>query len=104
MKINRVTNGDGSPYGVSFDCPGCAVTHIVPTTGLTAWEFNGNFDRPTLMPSILVYDHDIMLEDGTKGRTFRCHSYVTDGRIQFLGDCTHPLAGKTVDLPEIVGG
>jgi hypothetical protein len=23
------------------------------------------------------------------------------GRIQFLGDCTHALAGQTVDLPEI---
>jgi len=30
-----------------------------------------------------------------------CHSFVTDGRIQFLGDCTHNLAGQTVDLPEI---
>ena len=29
-----------------------------------------------------------------------CHSFVTDGRIQFLGDCTHSLAGQTVDLPE----
>ena len=30
-----------------------------------------------------------------------CHSFVTDGRIQFLADCTHPLAGQTVDLPEV---
>ena len=29
-----------------------------------------------------------------------CHSFVTDGRIQFLADCTHALAGQTVDLPE----
>ena len=29
-----------------------------------------------------------------------CHSFVTDGRIQFLGDCTHKLAGQTVDLPD----
>jgi hypothetical protein len=33
-----------------------------------------------------------------------CHSFVTDGRIQFLGDCTHALAGQTVDLPEWTGG
>ena len=31
----------------------------------------------------------------------RCHSFVTDGRIQFLSDCTHALAGQTVDLPDI---
>ena len=28
-----------------------------------------------------------------------CHSFITDGRIQYLGDCTHPLAGQTLDLP-----
>jgi hypothetical protein len=28
-----------------------------------------------------------------------CHSFVTDGRIQFLGDCTHALANQTFDLP-----
>ena len=28
-----------------------------------------------------------------------CHSFVTDGLIQFLGDCTHALAGQTVDMP-----
>ena len=30
-----------------------------------------------------------------------CHSFVTDGRIQFLNDCTHALAGQTVDLPDM---
>jgi hypothetical protein len=29
-----------------------------------------------------------------------CHSFVTDGRIQFLDDSTHELAGETADLPE----
>ncbi len=29
-----------------------------------------------------------------------CHSFVTNGRIQFLGDCTHELAGKTIEIPE----
>lgn len=33
---------------------------------------------------------------------YTCHSFVTDGRIQFLGDCTHSLAGQTVDLPDWV--
>lgn len=35
---------------------------------------------------------------------FVCHSFVTDGRIQFLSDCTHSLAGQTVDLPEMPAG
>jgi hypothetical protein len=29
-----------------------------------------------------------------------CHSFVIDGRIQFLSDSTHVLAGQTVDLPK----
>jgi hypothetical protein len=29
-----------------------------------------------------------------------CHSFITDGRIQFLGDCTHRLAGQTVPIPD----
>ncbi len=28
------------------------------------------------------------------------HSFIKDGMIEFLGDCTHKLAGQTVDLPE----
>lgn len=31
---------------------------------------------------------------------FVCHSFVVDGRIQFLGDCTHELVDKTVDIPD----
>jgi len=30
----------------------------------------------------------------------RCHSIVTDGKIAFLTDCFHTLAGQTVDLPD----
>jgi hypothetical protein len=51
--------------------------------------FDGNTERPTLSPSLLV--------SGGEGDR-RCHSFVKDGKIQFLGDCTHPLAGQTVDL------
>lgn len=30
-----------------------------------------------------------------------CHSFVRDGQIEFLSDCTHALAGKTVSLPAV---
>jgi hypothetical protein len=39
--------------------------------------------------------------EGDERKTFVCHSFVTDGRIQYLGDCTHAMAGQTVDLPDI---
>ena len=33
-----------------------------------------------------------------------CHHFIRDGKIQFLGDCTHALRGQTVDLPDIPPG
>jgi hypothetical protein len=29
-----------------------------------------------------------------------CHSFIIDGRIQFLGDCDHELASQTVEIPD----
>jgi hypothetical protein len=40
--------------------------------------------------------------DPPPGVDHRCHSFVVDGQIQFLGDCTHKLAGQTVPLPVLV--
>jgi hypothetical protein len=108
-RVSRVRNRDGSLYGYSFVCPGCVTalaepvepgdaefyaTHVVPVApSPRAWGFNGDESRPTFTPSILVRQ--------TMGdaRPVVCHSFVREGRIQFLGDCTHALAGQTVDLP-----
>lgn len=30
----------------------------------------------------------------------RCHTFIRAGKIEFLGDCTHALAGQTVALPD----
>ena len=104
---------------VLFHCPGCRTGHQVrvdPTFG-SAWGFNGSGDAPTFTPSVLVrgghYTHGEMPgncycdyserypdREPIEGKCFRCHSFVTDGRIQFLSDCTHELAGQTVDLPD----
>lgn len=102
MRAKPVTHQDGSPYGIRFECPGCKDPHVVPTVGEHAWGFNGSLELPTLTPSILVYPADHLTEAGERIRTPRCHSFVRDGRIEFLGDCTHDLKGQTVDLPEVV--
>lgn len=100
MKLKRIPHTDGSTYGYAFECLGCKETHVVPTSGHCAWSFNGSEEAPTFSPSILVYPRDFL--DGTVVRqTPRCHSFVRDGRIEYLGDCTHALAGQTVELPEI---
>ena len=75
-----------------FWCPGCRYYHWVRTRGpAPVWTFNEDFERPPVRASILVNGFD---------PAQRCHSFVTDGRIEFLGDCGHELRGQTVDLPE----
>lgn len=98
-----------------FRCPGCNEVHQVQTGDGPGprWGFNGDYDRPTFSPSVLVKTgHYCSGQDGKEcwcsyeERTgepapFRCsvcHSFVRDGQIQFLGDCTHVLAGQTVPL------
>lgn len=84
---------------LSFHCPGCRRGHGVPVDGSRGWVWNQNLEKPTLSPSILVtYNGSDAGVDGAPPAV--CHSFVTDGRIQFLSDCTHELAGQTVDLPD----
>ena len=65
--------------------------------GTSCWTWNGDVDKPTFHPSILTrIDYtDIGRED------FCCHSFVNDGLVQFLSDCSHEYAGKTMELLEI---
>ena len=86
---------------VAFLCPGCKTRHAISTD---RWTFNGDGDNPTFSPSVLVktgraVDPNFQREPGDLPEV--CHSFVRDGQIQFLGDCTHALAGQTVPLPDI---
>jgi len=107
-----LVNGDA----LSFYCPGCGEFHTVNRT----WAFNGDSDRPTFSPSIKVTSGHFLAEhkpgdrcwctynaehpdDPTPFHCEMCHSFVENGQIRFLDDCSHALAGQTVDLPEIEG-
>lgn len=79
---------------VHFRCPGCDDVHTLSTD---QWTWNGDIKRPTFSPSVLVrYD----VSPPNEHLSTSCHSFVTDGQIQYLADSTHHLAGQTVDLPE----
>lgn len=80
---------------IVFDCPGCASIHMLPVTGPRAWGWNRDLERPTLTPSIFVN------VGGSNPAEPICHSFVTDGKIRYLADCTHAMAGQTVDLPDV---
>lgn len=107
---------------LTFWCPGCDETHQVNVvTSGNGWTFNGNNESPSFQPSVLIRSGHFMTthkpgdscwctfnakrqSEGREPSRFKCkvcHSFVTDGRIQFLGDCTHALAGQTVDLPDL---
>ena len=101
MKLRKLIAQQGRPNVLLFHCPGCGCghqVHVAPErndyTGAT-WGWNGSMERPTFTPSIKV-----TWAWGENRVPHCCHSFVTDGNIQFLSDCTHKLAGQTVPLPD----
>lgn len=62
--------------------------------GTPCWTWNGSTEAPTLRPSVLSRyngaDHN-----------WCCHSWITDGQVQFLSDCTHELANTTQPLLDV---
>lgn len=110
----RSTEGNG----LMFWCPGCDQQHVIHHGGGDAWRWDGDAERPTFSPSVLMTsghylsDHKpgspcwctYNAEHPDKPAPFKCtvcHSFVRAGKIQFLNDCSHGLAGRTVDLPEL---
>lgn len=70
-----------------FWCPGCKCAHWVNDT----WQVNT--ETLTITPSVRV--------SGGKDNTTLCHLFVTNGKIQFLSDSAHELAGQTVPMEEL---
>lgn len=122
-RLSRILRDAEDGHGgtlLRFMCPGCERTHAVAigTGPGQRWAYNGNPEKPTFSPSVLVrtghycnpgekpgncacdFQQRYPDEEPWPWPCVRCHSFVTDGRIQFLSDCTHSLAGQTVDLPE----
>lgn len=72
---------------------------ISPATGQYVvfderWEFNKDFEKPTFYPSMLM---TYPKENPETGHV-RDHFFVRNGKIQYLSDCHHEMAGKTVDM------
>ena len=102
-----------------FWCPGCDGPHMVgvgPGDG-PRWSWNSDVDKPTFNPSVLVTGmHWVPPVTPENAEQFRadpwvqqqaksiCHSFVQEGRMVFLADCTHELAGFTVDIPPFPEG
>ena len=118
MKAKPVKLVPGSGY---IECPIAECTHVkihfpgpssiivLPVilkgkrNGTQCWSWNGDTERPTLRPSVETQGNDYEgdPEDPANWTEYRCHSWVTDGKAQFLNDSTHELRGKTVDLIDL---
>lgn len=86
--------------GYLFYCPGCKYHHLVWDQESIldrpfAWEFNKDFEKPTFKPSLLI-NKDQQVKNAPQ-----CHLFITDGMLQYQGDCTHELKGKTVEMEDI---
>jgi len=90
VKHAKYVRSDGSVGKEQYliFCPGCNDIHAMSPQ---IHSFNGDFDRPTFSPSLLMNFIPNKV----------CHSFVKDGKIQFLNDSWHKLKGQTVELPEI---
>lgn len=71
-----------------FHCPACECTHsfdVRKDGDRPNWSWNGDVNSPTFRPS---------LRYPSRG----CHLHVTNGTIEFCGDCDHRFAGQTMDM------
>jgi hypothetical protein len=110
-----------------FFCPACQEIHYMGVgdhipVNAPKWSFNFDDEKPVFGPSLLCrwghHAYDRKTEAECKHCQARaagsedhykcgiCHSFIgcngaQPGQIIFLGDCTHALAGQTVDLPDI---
>jgi hypothetical protein len=98
-------------------CQGCEEPHMVGP----GWQFDGNVERPTFSPSVLVtcghyapgwtadggcwctYNAALVAkgEEASDFKCERCHTFIRGGIVDFLGDCTHALAGQRLELPDL---
>lgn len=84
---------------LKFFPPGPISVRVLPVQikgrreGTGNWMWNGCVEKPTLRPSIL--------NDFRPHNSLRCHTWITDGQVIFLDDCTHELRGKTLDLLDV---
>lgn len=100
-------------YGVGYEpCSIAEATHVTlnvpgPTGRLTlpviqsgsragtnCWTWNGDTEKPTLRPSVRTESHNV-------NNPWLCHSWISDGQVQFLDDCTHELRNQTVPLGDV---
>lgn len=125
MQISSKLRGGGEH--LTYWCQGCEEAHSVRIRADgqqvgPAWGYNGDAEKPTFSPSVLIrsghfaahydaqktgcwctYDEELRAagEEPSGFKCRVCHTFITDGMVQFLSDCTHQFAGQTLPLPDL---
>lgn len=94
IKVKKLSNVEETEHSWLHECPGCGSGHAFDSR----WTFNGNLEKPTFSPSMLV--NGPRQKDANGIPSTRCHYYLRGGMIQFLNDCDHELKGQTVECPD----
>ena len=63
--------------------------------GTSNWTWNGDTEKVTLKPSVKT-----TMSKKAPNDTI-CHSFINDGVVKFLDDCTHELRNTEVPLMDI---
>ena len=124
-KLREVAS-EGSEQGrvLMHWCPGCGRRHAFeiekPNSSGSVWSWNGSIEAPSFSPSMHITS-SVPAVSGAElkaillrrqageqveipyHRITICHYYLREGRIEFLSDSGHTLAGQSVDLPDIPG-
>lgn len=97
--------------GYSHYCTGCDEMHVLPGT----WKFDDNLERPTFTPSfkhegiqrVFVSGHwtgEWKRDSGGNTIPYICHYILTNVILNYCGDTTHSLAGKSIPIPSLPEG
>lgn len=84
MFLKRVEDSDHEVY--EFKCPACGLNHRVYSP---AWKITSGKTVSINIPIIT-----------RTSQTF-CHLVIKNSQIYYFPDCSHSLAGKTIDMIEM---
>jgi Family of unknown function (DUF6527) len=83
----------GNKQLLVFYCLGCRRYHSINVNSQTeaSWQFNGDFVKPSISPSILIKDMN---------ENIICHSNIKEGMITYEEKGIHDLIGMTLPMSE----
>lgn len=97
VRIREYTKNPGVSY---IFCTACQEFHSIhtkiPDVNGTIYNITGTLQQPTITPLVVR-----VIEKFNKSKHSAdhiCNGVVTEGQIRYLENCTHTLAGKSVEL------